>query len=77
MKRVEREFQKLEDMKDYWKDKTQKCYEALVQEWELLGHIGDGIVKVQKDLDNLHGRSLTLMKLMGRYNKVTENSMKS
>lgn len=60
---VEKDFQKLEDMSGYWKDKKQQHYEALVQEWELLGHIGDGIVKVWKYLDNIHGRYVELDEL--------------
>lgn len=56
MKIVEREFQKIEDMKDYWKDEMHKHYEALVQEWEFIIHMGDRIVDMQKDLNNLHGR---------------------
>lgn len=62
-KMAEGDFQNLDGMTGYWKDKKQQHYEALMQEWELLGHIGDGIMKVQKDLDNIHGRSTELDEL--------------
>lgn len=34
-----------------------------MQEWKLLGHIGDGIVGVRKELDNHRGMSAELDEL--------------
>lgn len=66
MKMVKRSFQKLKDMTYYWKDEKHKCYEALVQEWEILTHMGDKILNMRKDLDNLHGRTIELDELEER-----------
>ena len=58
-----RAFQILDDMTSYWMEKKQQHYEYLVQEWEHLGYIGDGIVVVQKSLGNIHGRFAELEEL--------------